>query len=315
MKFNDEELQSLWQQNKHTRHDDCLSAELLVRAGADELNANERLRITQHLSDCANCAKEYRIARATKDWAAEAVIHHPEIFPARPVVTTAPQNWWRRIFPSFGFRPLTAGLTAAFLLLSVGLGWWLINIQQQNRTLLAELNQQRTEAAEITALRNRIEELQRPQPTPLPQPTVSPSTTEQDALKAEIAKLKNELARLTRPQLDVPQIDVDPQNETRGVGNENKTTVTTVQVPASAEMFTINLPGAGSKPFPSYLLELYDAKTNKLVWSGQRQQDNDTTFTLTLAKRNFSAGKYRIKISGMSGKKKELISTYDFQLK
>ncbi len=312
MKFSDENLQSLWQQDTtRASRSDCLSSELLVRAGADDLNATERARLAQHLSGCAECAIEYRIVRTTKEWATQAVVNHPEVFPAR--VNPEPSNWWQRFIPSFGFRLLAAGLTAALLLLSGGLGWWLLDIRQQNRALLAQLSQKQNEAGEIATLRNRIEELQRPQPTPspFPQPTALPSPPEQDALKAEIAKLKNELAALTRPQLDVPQIDIDPTNTTRSATDGKNENASVVNVPPTAASFTINLPGAGSKPFPNYLIAILDAKTNKQVWEAQRKQDNETTFTITLNKQGLPAGKYKIRVYGLTAKQKELIADYE----
>ena len=38
------------------------------------------------------------------------------------------------------------------------------------------------------------------------------------------------------------------------------------------------------------------------------------TFTLTLTKRSLPAGKYRVKVSGLSGKRIELIYNYDMRV-
>ncbi len=202
---------------------------------------------------------------------------------------------------------------AALLIVSILLGAWLLNVRQQNRALVARLNQQGSAAAENVALQTRVGELQREQ-SALSARMAQQQSSGQEESKVEIEKLKNQLAELTRPQLDVPQIDVDPNNETRGAGSGAKAPVTAINVPAAASSFTINLPGAGSKPFPHYLIELLEAKTNKVVWSARRRQDKETTFTLTLMKRSLPPGKYRIRVSGLNGKQPELLGNYDIQV-
>lgn len=319
MRLNDDELKTLWR--AETAHvtggrPDCLSTDVLARAGAGEMSTVERARVADHLSRCADCAEEYRITLSVKDWAEQAASDHAEVFPTRPASIAPRVNWWQhlagRLFPVAGFGPFAAVLTATLLLVSVALGAWLLSLRQQNRAVVAQLNQKRSEAVEDAELRSRVEELQRQQ-AELRAQLAQQSPAGQEVLKAEAEKLKKELQELSQPQLDQPQVDVDPNGATRGGGGKGGTT--TVNVPSSASSFTINMPGAGSKPFPSYLIELVDARTNKVIWSGQRRQDKETTFTLTLAKRSIPAGQYRIRVSGLGGKAKEPLADYDIQIK
>ena len=315
MQLSDDELKSLWQQETRRAaagRTACLSAELLVRAGEGQLTAAERARVTNHLAECADCAEEYRLARSVNEWAAQSADHYVPAFPTSVVPLTPPPNLWQRLAGQLGrlssLGPRAVALTAALLLFSLALGIWLLTLKRENRVLVAQLDQQRNAAADKAALRTRIEELQRQQSA------LNAQAAGQAALQAENEKLKRELAELSQPQLDLPQIDVDPHGDTRGTSSGGKDTVTAINVPALATSFTVNLPGAGSKPFPNYLIELLDAKTNKVVWSGQRRQDKETTFTLTLVKRNLPAGKYRIKVSGLSGKRREPIYNYDIRV-
>lgn len=320
MKLSEDELKNLWRQDTMRAADDltgCLSADLMMRAGEGKLGASERARVAEHLAHCAYCAEEYRIALSVNEWAAQSADHYASLFPARIVPATPPPNWRSRLtgqlkhLPSFS--PLTMAMTAALLLLTLALGVWLLTMRQQNRVLVAQLNQQHNEAAENAPLRERIEELERRQ-SELSAQSAGQQTAGQEALTAENERLKRELYELSKPQLDPPQIDVDPNVETRAASGSGKDTVTTFNIPPSASSFTINLPGAGSKPSPNYLIELVDAKTNKVVWSGPRQQDKETTFTLTLVKRSLPAGKYRIRVSGLNGRQRELIYNYDIQV-
>jgi hypothetical protein len=323
MKLSEDELKSIWKQESIRAADDrasCLSADLLVRAGEGELDATERGRVAEHIAQCAPCAEEYRIALSVNEWAAQSADQYASLFPARIVPTTSPPNWRARLTGQLnwlrGFSPVAMAVTTALLLLTVALGIWFLTLRQQNRMLVAELEQQRNEAAENEPLRTRIEELERRQ-SELSQSEPSAQSAEQPAagqetLMAENERLKRELYELSRPQLDPPQIDVDPHGETRAASGSGKET--TFDIPASATSFTINLPGAGSKPYPKYSIELVEARTNRVMWSGQRGQDKETTFTLTLAKRSLPAGRYRIRVTGLNGVKRELIYNYDIRV-
>jgi hypothetical protein len=198
------------------------------------------------------------------------------------------------------------------LLLSLALGATWFTFRRQNQTLVAQVEQQRNELNDDAALKAQIEELQR-QRAELNARLAQQQTAGQEALQAELERVKKELAQTAQPQLDLPQFDVDPNNQTRGAGSNNAA-LTTINVPAAATSFTLNLPGAGSKPFPTYLIELQDAKTNKVVWSEQRKQDKETTFTLTLAQRNLPAGKYRVTVFGQKGKQKEVLANYEMRI-
>jgi hypothetical protein len=301
MQLNDEELKSLWQSATVRTADgaECLSSETLMRAGAGELNAREAERVASHLAGCADCADEYRIALSVREWADETAARHaaPALHPS------APPSWWSRFLALV--NPLTATLTAALLLLSLALGAAWLSFRRQNQRLIAQVQQQRDALEEAAALQRSQAELNAR--------LLQQQTARQEALQAELARLKQELEQSAQPQLDVPQFDLDPSPATRGQGGGNAT-VATINVPADATSFTINLPGAGSRPFPQYRIELQDAKTNDVVWSAQRKQDNETTFTVTLTKRNLPAGSYRIRVFGMNGKRQPLVG-YDLQLR
>jgi len=314
MKLNDEELKSLWQQDTRQAtgsRQDCLSFELLVRAGEGKLHQAEREPVAGHLAVCADCAEEYRIALSVNEWAAQPATHRP-LAPALVGQTTTQENWRRgwasQLKRLTSLSPLAMATAALFVVILL-LGVWLLDLRHQNRMLVAQLNQQRDEFAESEPPNKDAEDSQSPRSE------VSAPPAGQEDLKAENQKLKKELADLSQPQLDLPQIDVDPNGETRGSSSSVRDSIITFNVPSAASSFTINSPGAGSKPFAHYMIELIDAKTNKVVWSGQRRRDKETTFTLTLAKRGIPAGQYRIRVYGLDGQGKQLLSNYEINVK
>ncbi len=307
MQLSDEDLKHLWQTEtrRGANRSECFSSETLMRAGANELSAPEAEQIATHLAACADCTEEYQIAMSVRDWATETAAQH-----TAPVVRAPAQpSWWSRLFALF--NPLTATLTTALLLLSLALGAAWISFRRQNHTLMAQVEQQRNELHDAAALKAQIQELQRQQ-VELNTKLTQQQTAGQEELKAEIDRLKKELEQGAQPQLDIPQFDIDPTPATRSAGSPAK--VATINVPAAATSFTLNLPGAGSKPFPNHLIELQDTKTNKIVWSAERKQDKETTFTVTLSKRNLPAGSYRLRVFGLKGKQKEQIQDYEAQV-
>ena len=269
------------------------------------MNAPEAESIAAHLAACADCAEEYQIALAAYDWAEETAAQHSA--PALTPSTTAP--WWSRLLALF--NPLTAMLTAALLFVTLAFGAAWLSFRRQNQNLLAQVQQQRAELSEAATLKAQLAALQRQQTE---RPATTEPTSEQAALQAELAQLKQELAQSTQPQLDVPQFDLDPALATRG-DTGNNATLGTINVPAAATVFTLNLPGAASQPFPQYLIELQNAQTNQTVWSARRNRDSETTFTLTLAKRGLAAGRYRIRVYGVQGRQKTHMQDYAVQVK
>lgn len=74
MRFTKEQLEDFYRQEtaRSVRGKaDCLPEELLLRAAASELTPEERHSVLGHLSTCSDCAREYRLARSSKQWASE----------------------------------------------------------------------------------------------------------------------------------------------------------------------------------------------------------------------------------------------------
>lgn len=124
MKLSDDDLKRLWQQDTAHVEDsrtDCLSSDFLVRAGEGTLDAEERARVAGHLAHCADCAEEYRLAVAVKDWAPAAAATHADAFTTKPAVTNAKEPWWRTWFTMPNLKAPALAMTGLALLM---LGWF-----------------------------------------------------------------------------------------------------------------------------------------------------------------------------------------------
>jgi hypothetical protein len=117
MKLNEEQLKELYQQSagRSGRSADCLQEELLRRAAAREISDGERLRVVAHMRSCGDCARKYRIAHATREWAAEVapLLENDQAAPA-PGNPSPGRPWWQHLLQPFGGR--AAGFAALALL-------------------------------------------------------------------------------------------------------------------------------------------------------------------------------------------------------
>jgi hypothetical protein len=128
MKLTEAELKELYrrQSARSARGQaECLTEELLRRAAARELTQDERGRVIQHLRNCSDCAREYRVVHSTKEWTSQVA---PSFIdqsagtktvetPGRRARLLAPLSNWNKIIRAPMWR---AGALAAIVVIAVG---------------------------------------------------------------------------------------------------------------------------------------------------------------------------------------------------
>jgi hypothetical protein len=122
MHLSDDELKSLWQaETKPAQRTACLSSEQLVRAGEGKLAANEMAMVASHIEQCSECAEEYRLVAAVKDWASEAVVTHADAFVTPVSTTKVKERWWQKLslpswqVPAFAMAAIALLIAAWFV--------------------------------------------------------------------------------------------------------------------------------------------------------------------------------------------------------
>lgn len=299
MKLTEQELKNLWQQDAardSAARANCLSDELLLRAGLNELTEDERQQITDHVTGCADCLEEYRIARAANDWAKDIGVEHDRqsVQPIR-----LRPGRWRSFFDLTGFGyPAIAALAAALLIVAA-VSVWTVKLRLENQTLQAKLNQQQEER-NLAAARQANESQQHAEQL----------LASNQILATENFRLKEELDALSNPQIETPIIDVDAANTTRG----EATPATRVEVPNATAFFTLILHLSKEPSSPTLLAELRDLQQNKVIWSSQVRKGAAPNLTLLLARRNIPAGKYRVHLSVVSQKRKTPLDQYELEV-
>lgn len=330
MKLTKAELKTLYQSQParaELNRADCLADEFLARACVGNVSATDRAFIADHLTTCQDCAEEYKIVRTMKVWAEEITgtsVESPAANGSKDEAGETTPKWWQALLPRFvhytGFNLFTGAVTGLFFVTSLSLGTWLVAQYFKHKAELAQeraVPQLKAEPATPEMLQARLEEAQKQLTdlqTQLTEQNADKVLSNQELLSIQNDTLQKELDELSQPQLDAPVVDIDLA-ALRATAEPGKEIVTTIDVPYTSSVFTVILYKPADKNATNYLLELFEAKKTKPVWSAAKKLEDQTKIALTLAKRNYPAGKYRFTLSGVEGKKKELFETYHFEVK
>lgn len=292
MHLNDDELKTLWQQEtRRTTNErtECLSSELLVRAGEGTLAAAELAQVTSHLEQCADCAEEYRLAAAMKDWSAKAATTHADVLAApttKPATKPARSwgTWFHWQVPALAFASLALLALAWF----AWRAWGNKNVQHE----IVTASPTPTPTATVTATAT-------PLPTPSETPTAPLVAQLQDGQQLIALNQQGELSgadhlppayqQMVKEALTTQRLERSASltglhssaNVLRG-SDEQGNTFALLQpvgkvVRTPRPMFRwSSLAGASS-----YVIEIYDAQFN-LVASGPRLTKTNWTATQSL---------------------------------
>lgn len=332
MKLSDRDLRDAWREGlPRTRlaSEGCPESDLLVRAAAGELTPNEREPLVDHLLTCADCAEEYRLARelvvitgaAPSSVPSSAPSPAPSSVPA-PSPAQAPDspaeetgtNDVRDVRETHVREPLASprrwrwffspapafALAAIFLLASLGLIWWVVNLRAERSRLETELAAARSARSEEAA--RTIAESQA---------QLEERAREIAAGNAQIAELRAQLSALARPQPNAPLVDLLPPDATRG-----EATPSTVRVdwPNGAQFVTLILHTSDEARRSDYEVEVIDQAGNTIAREAGLRKSPDNTFTLILPRSLLASGQYRLRLFGIGAGRRERLEQYSLRV-
>jgi len=294
MNLSKEQLSNLYRDETAPRErTGCPSAEALVRASLEEATRSEREQLADHLSTCSECAKEYQLVRSLGSGS------HPEgeavLPPLGGSVLEFPRPAPRRSWfpPTWPAVSILSAVAAALLIAAVVLGWRAASLYRTSQRLYATLSERDRNVDES---RRQLAEASR----------------RGQQYVAQLAELRLDLDRYSRPQLNAPIIDLDPGDSTRGVSAESSRTVS---IPAGATMFTLILNIKNRASFPDYSLSILDS-AGAPIWSGPGlERSRLDTFTVTVPCSLLPGGEYQLKLFGVRGKRTELLEDYRVRIR
>jgi hypothetical protein len=319
MKLTEARLKEIWQEQTARatpRQAECLSEERFVRLAAGDATSQERTQAASHLALCSDCATEYRILRSLKPLAeqAEAILAASEGAPGMEQRLRAvgradarPATFWRSI-AMLGSPARATFALAALLLISLALGLWLVLLRQGNDREIARLNRELIERDRaLASIKESLDETRLRLDETIRRSEQEKSAGDSKRYEDEIARLRQTVTELSRPQLDAPIVDLDPSDQTRGntTGDAAR-----IEAPPTANIITLILNAASQPAHSTYAVEILDSN-GKQVWRGQRARKGpDHAVNLTLARRMIPAGRYLIKLYGLRDGKQEPVADY-----
>ena len=273
--MNEREMQEVYQRSTAPQagRPDCLDSETLLRLSERELDAAAARAAVDHLAGCSDCAGEYTLLDPLRRWS-EGVTAPFESPGVVREMRPPPQPAW------FG------AVAAAAILAVAGLS--AVSFVQWRRAgdLQSKL---------ATAIQ-----------------TESVLRSERDEATRRASDLGRSVDELSRPQVNVPIIDLDTVGPLRG-GAPSKAKL--VEVPAGATRFDLVLYVSDPTNYERYDIEIRDGH-DTLIWRGEElRRSSFDTFTVGLPARMFPAGHYRLHLDGRTGKESRTVQHYDIQIR
>lgn len=289
--------------------------EELISYHGSELSVEEEKHVQDHLVLCRECtallldlaafpALDQEGARQLSDAEVAAAWRalQPQLRRQEAPGISAP-SWWQRFSEGFSLVRLSYALAASLLVVSLGLGAWIVSLWRENQRLAAGFNEQLAEQERaVTAATKSLEEARQ---------RLEEASSRSEQYETQIAELRQTVDELSQPQINTPVTDLYPRDYIRG----QEGAVKTVAVPSGANFFTLILNIAGQPSHPEYALEILD-QGGQVIWQGRGLQKSPyNNFTVTLPRRSFSAGQYRIKLYGLRGTRRELVEEYALHIR
>jgi hypothetical protein len=329
MRLDSEGLRELYQRetarSARRSSGDCLTEDMMARAAAGELKQSERESVADHLATCSDCAKEYRAIKSLRSWTDEASAGED----APPLVRPASENGHRFRIASdpalpkvrVGSRTLSFyfpyAIAAASLILSLALGALLISKLRENQRLIADANRvnitnDNITAEELAQSRRLLEETtRRAEQESAARRVAEEELAKRDAAEKLASRTRQRSTERSAPDVNVPIIDLNPQDAGRGDQNQK---ATTIQLPSDTDLFTLILNLSGDDSSRNYSLEVTD-RNNRTIWTSRDLRKSPyNNFTVAMRRSSFPAGEYRLKIYGVRGGRREVIEEYAIRL-
>jgi hypothetical protein len=315
MKLTEARLKEIWQEQTAgatPQRADCLTEERLERLATGDATSQERAQAASHLAVCSDCIEEYRILRSLRPLAerAETILAASEGARSLRAVGRAearPATFWRSFATLVSPARATFAIAALFLI-SLALGLWIVLLRQGNDREIARLNRELIERDRaLASVKESLDETRQRLDETIRRSDQEKSAGDSKRYEDEIARLRQTVSELSRPQLDAPIVDLDPSDQTRG-----NTTVgpARIEAPPTANIITLILNITGQPSHSTYAVEILDSK-GKQVWRGIRaRKEPDNTVNLTLARRMIPSGRYLIKLYGLRDGKQEQVAEY-----
>lgn len=124
--------------------------------------------------------------------------------------------------------------------------------------------------------------------------------------------LRQRNRQLREPNGNVAILDLVPLSE-EGIHRNREEQAAGVSREAEAVLLVLNL--SDLRPFPVYRAEIQDALDGKVLWAAKElQRSSSGNFTLQFSRPFPGSGRYRIRLVGLNGSRRERLAEYEVDL-
>jgi hypothetical protein len=283
-----------------------LTPEKLVDYYLKKMSLGEAEEVEEHLVFCRQCTslgltlaafcnppeeEANQLAREERDAAwLEWQTQTQTSPPTSPPLPASKASAFQRFGGWFFWPRSTYALAVVSLLITLLCGFWLISLNRQNQSLIAQLNQGQsarnqehvTAQAALAESEKKIAEAQR-------QRDEAQSREKQTA--EDLAKIQRQI---NEPQLNVPIEEFMASQRTTGDKGLS------IKIRAGTPRFTLIIPvPASSLHYPDYALEITNQQGSRILYSKGLRLDPAVGFTVSLSGQQFINGKYHFRIFGL----------------
>lgn len=253
----------------------------------------DREVIERHLAECEQCAAELEMLEESRRLldAEDNVI----AFKPKP---RAKENIPEAALMRRPARLWAYGAIAASVIGFVALtGWW------WNWRQARDLNERQIAMSRrVAGLEAENQQLRQTQPQ---------SASQLEQANREIASLKSQVEELSSPQINIPVLEVLPQEMTER-GERDR--VNQLQIPRGSRAVTLILNSQSAVESKSYSLEILDARRN-VVWSRQGLTRHSTgDYTVSVPAELLPPGNYTFNVYGRMNGGSQKVESYRIQI-
>lgn len=249
----------------------------------------DREMIERHLAECEQCAAELEMleeSRRLLDAEDNVIAFKPK---SRAKANISEAALMRRPARLWAYGAIAASVIG-FVALT---GWW------WNWRQARDLNERQIAMSRrVAGLEAENQQLRQAQPQ---------SASQLEQANREIASLKSQVEELSSPQINIPVLEVLPQEMTERGERER---VNQLQIPRGARAITLILNSQSAVESKSYSLEILDARRGAVLSQQGLVRHSTGDYTINISTELLPPGIYTFNVYGQVGGKRVKIESY-----
>lgn len=248
--------------------------------------------IQGHIANCASCAEQVAMVNESRGLMEAPETVAPFQQPASPPLVRSNPRWSAR---AWQYGAIAAGLMGLAALAGL---WWNWQQTKDLRSTLAK--EQRARQEQVVRLEAENEQLRQASKSP---ETAGPKGPDQQ----EIARLQARVRELSAPQVNIPVLEVFPQELAVRTGQAE---VNQLHIPRRAKTVSLILNSQSRTESKSYSLEILDSHGNVALSQAGLMRHSTGDYTVSIPTELLPSGNYTFNVYAQADGRRVKIESY-----